>query len=134
MPKQVYHAYGYVKKAAALVNMAAGRLEHWRAVVVPSWGGQTDKQSMCHHRIGIFLVSQRSAERPSRLNRPDALAAFYQRIHLVLADVNPTELVLTAIAGIWAVNLSRALHRALQQLIKTGEVSEDVIHGHFSLR
>jgi fumarate hydratase, class II len=26
MPKHVYHAYGYVKKAAALVNAAAGRL------------------------------------------------------------------------------------------------------------
>jgi fumarate hydratase class II len=31
MPKQVYHAYGYVKKAAALVNAAAGRLDSWRA-------------------------------------------------------------------------------------------------------
>jgi fumarate hydratase class II len=31
MPKEVYHAYGYVKKAAALVNCAAGRLERWRA-------------------------------------------------------------------------------------------------------
>src|ERR1700676_681714 len=31
MPKQVYHAYGYVKKAAALVNAAAGRLDRWRA-------------------------------------------------------------------------------------------------------
>ena len=31
MPKAVYHAYGYVKKAAALVNAKAGRLEPWRA-------------------------------------------------------------------------------------------------------
>ena len=31
MPKQVYHAYGYVKKAAALVNAAAGRLAPWKA-------------------------------------------------------------------------------------------------------
>jgi fumarate hydratase class II len=31
MPKAVYHAYGYVKKAAALVHAAAGRLEQWRA-------------------------------------------------------------------------------------------------------
>jgi fumarate hydratase, class II len=31
MPKRVYHAYGYVKKAAALVNAAAGRLEQWKA-------------------------------------------------------------------------------------------------------
>src|ERR1700757_4734805 len=27
MPKAVYHAYGYVKKAAALVNAASGRLQ-----------------------------------------------------------------------------------------------------------
>jgi fumarate hydratase class II len=31
MPKAVYHAYGYVKKAAALVNAKAGRLAQWRA-------------------------------------------------------------------------------------------------------
>jgi fumarate hydratase, class II len=30
MPKAVYHAYGYVKKAAALVNTAAGRLPRWK--------------------------------------------------------------------------------------------------------
>ncbi len=31
MPKPVYHAYGTVKKAAALVNAEAGRLERWKA-------------------------------------------------------------------------------------------------------
>jgi fumarate hydratase class II len=31
MPKAVYHAYGYVKKAATLVNEAAGRLAAWKA-------------------------------------------------------------------------------------------------------
>ena len=31
MPKEVYHAYGYVKKAAALVNARAGRLPQWKA-------------------------------------------------------------------------------------------------------
>jgi fumarate hydratase class II len=31
MPKRVYHAYGYVKKAAALVNAAAGRLPQGKA-------------------------------------------------------------------------------------------------------
>ncbi len=31
MPKRVYHAYGYVKKAAALVNAAAERLPQWKA-------------------------------------------------------------------------------------------------------
>jgi fumarate hydratase, class II len=31
MPKRIYHAYGYVKKAAALVNAAGGRLPQWKA-------------------------------------------------------------------------------------------------------
>jgi fumarate hydratase class II len=34
MPKEVYHAYGYVKKAAALVNARAGRLPRWKADVI----------------------------------------------------------------------------------------------------
>jgi fumarate hydratase class II len=34
MPKRVYHAYGYVKKAAALVNAAAGRLPLWKAKAI----------------------------------------------------------------------------------------------------
>src|SRR5262245_33409213 len=34
MPKEVYHAYGYVKKAAALVNAAAGRLPRWKAGLI----------------------------------------------------------------------------------------------------
>ena len=34
MPKAVYHAYGYVKKAAARVNAGAGRLAHWKADVI----------------------------------------------------------------------------------------------------
>jgi fumarate hydratase class II len=34
MPKAVYHAYGYVKKAAALVNAAAGRLDDERAQAI----------------------------------------------------------------------------------------------------
>jgi fumarate hydratase, class II len=31
MPKEIYHAYGYVKKACALVNAAANRLPKWKA-------------------------------------------------------------------------------------------------------
>ncbi len=34
MPKAVYHAYGYVKKAAALVNVAAGRLPRWKGALI----------------------------------------------------------------------------------------------------
>ncbi|HYW23423.1 MAG TPA: class II fumarate hydratase [Terriglobales bacterium] len=34
MPKAVYHAYGYVKKAAAIVNGHAGRLPVWKADLI----------------------------------------------------------------------------------------------------
>jgi fumarate hydratase class II len=34
MPKAVYHAYGYVKKAAAVVNGRAGRLPAWKAALI----------------------------------------------------------------------------------------------------
>ena len=34
MPKAVYHAYGHVKKAAAVVNGRAGRLEEWKARLI----------------------------------------------------------------------------------------------------
>src|SRR6516164_3668310 len=34
MPKEVYHAYGYVKKAAAVVNARAGRLPAWKGQLI----------------------------------------------------------------------------------------------------
>jgi fumarate hydratase class II len=34
MPKEVYHAYGYVKKAAAAVNTRAGRLPAWKGALI----------------------------------------------------------------------------------------------------
>jgi fumarate hydratase class II len=34
MPKEVYHAYGVVKKACALVNETAGRLPGWKAAAI----------------------------------------------------------------------------------------------------
>src|SRR5215471_10701584 len=49
MPKAVYHAYGYVKKAAAIVNAAAGRLPLWKADLIASVadevvGGKLDSE------------------------------------------------------------------------------------------
>ena len=34
MPAEVYHAYGYVKKAAAIVNTRAGRLPDWKGELI----------------------------------------------------------------------------------------------------
>jgi fumarate hydratase, class II len=34
MPTEVYHAYGYVKKAAAIVNTRAGRLPEWKGRLI----------------------------------------------------------------------------------------------------
>jgi fumarate hydratase, class II len=49
MPKEVYHAYGYVKKAAALVNTRAGRL--------PAWKGQLIER-VCDEVIGGGLDTE----------------------------------------------------------------------------
>src|SRR5258706_3865193 len=34
MPKEVYHAYGYVKKAAAVVNTRSGRMPEWKGELI----------------------------------------------------------------------------------------------------
>jgi fumarate hydratase class II len=34
MPKEIYHAYGYVKKAAAIVNTRAGRMPEWKGELI----------------------------------------------------------------------------------------------------
>ena len=34
MPKEVYHAYGYVKKAAAIVNTRSGRMPEWKGKLI----------------------------------------------------------------------------------------------------
>ena len=41
MPKEVYHAYGYVKKACALVNAAEGRLAQWKADAIVQAADET---------------------------------------------------------------------------------------------
>ncbi|MFJ3233993.1 class II fumarate hydratase [Streptomyces sp. NPDC086787] len=46
MPKEVYHAYGYVKKAAAAVNTEAGRLPDWKGRLI---------QRVCDEVIGGAL-------------------------------------------------------------------------------
>jgi fumarate hydratase class II len=40
MPKAVYHAYGYVKKAAAIINGRAGRLPAWKASLIERVAGE----------------------------------------------------------------------------------------------
>jgi fumarate hydratase class II len=49
MPKRVYHAYGYVKKAAALVNAAAGRLPQWKAAAIAQAADETIDGSLDAH-------------------------------------------------------------------------------------
>ena len=41
MPIEIYRAYGIVKKAAALVNQKAGRLDDWKAKVIVQAADET---------------------------------------------------------------------------------------------
>ncbi|MFJ4986761.1 class II fumarate hydratase [Streptomyces sp. NPDC088732] len=49
MPKAVYHAYGYVKKAAALVNGDAGRLPGWKADLIAQVADEVIRGALDEH-------------------------------------------------------------------------------------
>jgi fumarate hydratase, class II len=49
MPKRVYHAYGYVKKVAALINAAAGRLPQWKADAIVRAADEAIKGMLDEH-------------------------------------------------------------------------------------
>ncbi len=49
MPKGVHHAYGYVKKAAALINTAAGRLPQWKADAILRAANETIASKLDEH-------------------------------------------------------------------------------------
>ncbi|MGX5666444.1 class II fumarate hydratase [Rhizobium daejeonense] len=49
MPKAVYHAYGYVKKACALVNGAAGRLPEWKRNAIVRAADETIAGALDEH-------------------------------------------------------------------------------------
>ncbi|WP_428658963.1 class II fumarate hydratase [Reyranella sp.] len=49
MPKAVYHAYGFVKKACALVNHAAGRLPAWKKDAIVRAADETIDGSLDDH-------------------------------------------------------------------------------------
>jgi fumarate hydratase class II len=49
MPKEVYHAYGIVKKACALVNQASGRLPAWKAEAIVRAADETIAGKLDEH-------------------------------------------------------------------------------------
>jgi fumarate hydratase class II len=49
MPKAVYHAYGHVKKAAAVVNGRAGRLPAWKAGLIEKVAGEVIAGQLDEH-------------------------------------------------------------------------------------
>ena len=49
MPKAVYHAYGHVKKAAAIVNGRAGRLPAWKAALIEKVAGEVIAGKLDEH-------------------------------------------------------------------------------------
>lgn len=49
MPKEVYHAYGYIKKACALVNNKAGRLDDWKKEAIIQAADETIEGKLDAH-------------------------------------------------------------------------------------
>ncbi|MFI6621837.1 class II fumarate hydratase [Streptomyces sp. NPDC050528] len=72
MPKRVYHAYGYVKKAAALVNAAAGRLPEWKTAAIVRAAEETIAGDLDEH-FPLF-VWQTGSGTQSNMNVNEVLA------------------------------------------------------------
>ncbi|CNE34645.1 fumarate hydratase [Yersinia rohdei] len=49
MPKDIYHAYGYIKKACALVNFEAGRLVDWKKDAIIQAADETISGNLDDH-------------------------------------------------------------------------------------
>ena len=64
MPAAVYHAFGYVKKAAALVNADAGRLPREKAELI------APRRRRGHRRHARRASSRCRCGRPARARRP----------------------------------------------------------------
>src|SRR5271169_5250873 len=72
MPKRVYHAYGYVKKAAALVNAAAQRLAQWKADAIVRAADETIAGKLDDHFP--LYVWQTGSGTQSNMNVNEVLA------------------------------------------------------------
>jgi fumarate hydratase, class II len=72
MPKEVYHAYGYVKKAAALVNAAAGRLPEWKKQAIVRAAEETIAGQLDEH-FPLF-VWQTGSGTQSNMNVNEVIA------------------------------------------------------------
>ena len=66
MPKALYHAYGYVKKACALVNHAAGRLPDWKKEAIVRAADETIRGELDDHYP--LFVRQTGSRAQSNMN------------------------------------------------------------------
>ena len=72
MPKELYHAYGIVKKAAALVNGEAGRLSAWQAAAICAATDEVISGKLDHH-FPLF-VWQTGSGTQSNMNLNEVVA------------------------------------------------------------
>jgi fumarate hydratase, class II len=56
MPEEVYHAYGYVKKAAALVNASKGHLPLWKADLIVRVAAEVIARKLDSYGVSIGFV------------------------------------------------------------------------------
>ncbi|GHH09521.1 lyase family protein [Streptomyces lanatus] len=71
MPKEVYHAYGHVKKAAAIVNGRAGRLPAWKARLIERVAGEVIAGELDDHFP--LYVWQTGSGTQSNMNTNDVI-------------------------------------------------------------
>jgi fumarate hydratase class II len=62
MPKAVYHAYGFVKKACALVNATAGRLPDWKRDAIVRAADETALSPVIGYQNAAHIAEKAIAE------------------------------------------------------------------------
>ncbi len=67
MPAEVYHAYGFVKKACALVNQSAGRLAQWKAEAIVQAADETISGKLdAHYPLYVWQTGSGHADQHER--------------------------------------------------------------------
>ena len=87
VPGEVYHAFGYVKKAAALANGAAGQLPAWKADLIARVAEEVIDGELDAHR---FLLLHLRLTRPwcgtAAATRPGSRSCVMGLPHLRLSN------------------------------------------------
>ncbi|MGW3864479.1 class II fumarate hydratase [Streptomyces sp. NPDC005047] len=143
MPKAVYHAYGHVKKAAAIVNGRAGRLPVWKAKLIERVADEVIAGRLDEHFP--LYVWQTGSGTQSNMNTNEVMSnraiqlvggelgskePIHPNDHVNMGqssnDTFPTAMHIAAVEAVHG-HLLPSVHRLRQSIAAKGEDWRDVV-------